>query len=661
MHLPSSCLAFATAMTLALAGAPTASVPANADFETCDTGGWTLTGSAFTVSSATTWWGGTYDQHGTCFLSGYLAHQDTATGIARSSVFTATDHLSFLIAGGYDPQHLHVALVRAADGAVLDRQTGYNSEQLARITWDTSEVRGQAVYLEVVDEATGQWGHLNLDDVRTSAVGDAGNGLTSVRLGSANQPGPTEGPAAARYAVDPLRPQYHYTPYQGWINDPVGLIQWRGTYQLFAQFNPASPFWGPMHWAHAQSPDSVHWTNAPVALTPPAPAGPSDTTGEWSGSAVADNGALRLFYTHYTDTAAHPGAIREQVWSATSTDGTTFTPGAGNPVIPGPPAEAEAGFRDPKVFRDPHDGLWKMVLGSGHGGAGKVLLYSSPDLRAWTYRGVLLSGDGSTGGMWECPNLIQVDGRWALLVSTNGGEHYFLGDFTGSTFTPTASGQLDSGPNFYAAQAFTDSSGRPLLVGWMNNGDAFDPNRLDGWSQAETITRQLSVRPDGTLGSAPVSQLDRLHGTQLARRGGTAVPTAAPVPIADGASLDLRTGFDLSRSSATTLGLTLFASSAERVILSYEPATRQLVLDTRNSGYGQGSVSHVTSAPDAQGRLNLRVLTDRSSIEVFTGDGRSLTARVYPRYTQSTGVTAFATGGEARLLPTEAWAMTSAW
>jgi sucrose-6-phosphate hydrolase SacC (GH32 family) len=631
--------------------------PANADFELCNTTGWTITGSAFSVSSATTWWGGTYDQHGTCFLSGYLGNADTATGTATSATFTATDQLSFLIAGGYDPANLNVELVRATDGAVLDRQTGDNSEQLARITWDTTRVRGQLVYLEAVDTATGSWGHLNLDDVRTSAVDDAGNGLTSVRLGSANEP--TAGPARARYAVDPLRPQYHYTPYQGWINDPVGLSQWQSRYQLFAQFNPASPFWGPMHWAHAQSPDDVHWTGEPVALTPPPPATPSDTTGEWSGSAIDDNGVLTLFYTHYTDTGAHPGATDEQIYSATSTDGVTFTPSAANPVIAGPPANSEAGFRDPKVFRDPHDGQWKMVVGSGNAGIGQVLLYSSPDLRSWTYRGVLYSGDPSEGSMWECPTLIQVDGRWVLTVSTNGGVHYFVGDFTGSAFTANTSGQVDYGPNFYAAQAFTDASGRALLVGWMNNGGAFDLNRLDGWSQSETITRQLSIEPDGSLGTQPIAAVDSLHTGTPAALGTTTITSSAP--IASGSGLDIHTGFDVSQSAASTVGLDLMASSAEKTVLSYDPASQLLTLDTTASGYGQGSVSQVKTVPDAQGQLHLRVLTDRSTIEVFTGDGRSLTARVYPRYTQSTGASAFATGGSAVLLPTTVWRMGSAW
>lgn len=415
-----------------------------------------------------------------------------------------------------------------------------------------------------------------------------------------------------------------------------------------------------MHWAHASSTDGVHWANLPVALTPSPPATPSDTTGEFSGSAVDDNGTLRLFYTHFTDTGAHPGAVAEQVWTAASTDGLTFTPSPGNPVIATPPADSETGFRDPKVFRDPHDGLWKMVVGSGHDGRGQVLLYASPDLRTWAYRGVLLNGDGTTGGMWECPNLIQVDGSWALLVSENGAEHYFLGDFDGSTFTPKTSGQLDGGPNFYAAQAFIDAAGRPLVMGWMNNGGAFDPNRLDGWSQSETVTRVMSVEPDGTLGTAPVPELAQLH-TGPATAGARVVRAGMTTPITAGDSLDVRAVFDIGRSTATGLGLKLMSSSAEGVLLTYDPKRQQLTLDTTKSGYGNGSVSIVTAPPDGNHQLGLRVLTDRSSIEVFTDNGAALTARVYPRYTQSVGVSAFAAGGDAVLTTDMAWSMGSAW
>jgi sucrose-6-phosphate hydrolase SacC (GH32 family) len=49
------------------------------------------------------------------------------------------------------------------------------------------------------------------------------------------------------------------------------VIQWKGQYHLFYQYNPHGPFWGTIHWGHAVSPDLVHWTDLPIALARPLP------------------------------------------------------------------------------------------------------------------------------------------------------------------------------------------------------------------------------------------------------------------------------------------------------------------------------------------------------------------------------------------------------
>ncbi|WP_454042274.1 hypothetical protein [Cellulosimicrobium sp. Marseille-Q8652] len=180
-------LATLLAATLALAGALVAAQPVtaaarptidNPSFETGDLTGWTVVeGQAFTdaaVSDATGWgWGCCFNPEGTHHLWGAAtAGGDTPTGRLRSSVFTlqGTGEISFLLGGGNDPANLYVALHRASDGAELMRATNTafaDSEQLGRVVWDASDHLGQELYLEVVDRASGGWGHLNLDDVRT--------------------------------------------------------------------------------------------------------------------------------------------------------------------------------------------------------------------------------------------------------------------------------------------------------------------------------------------------------------------------------------------------------------------------------------------------------------------------------------------------------------
>lgn len=647
--------------TLALLHAPpsyaAATAPQNPDFETGDLTGWTVVrGDTFSASNATTYWGGPFNQHGKDFLSGYITHGDDATGEVRSSGFRlSSDAVSFLIGGGWNPGKLYVALVRASDDKILLKQTGLDDEALVRITWDTRAWRGQDVYFRVVDDATGGWGHINADDFRTTDATTADNGLTFNRIGQANQP------SSANYAADPLRPQFHFTPYQGWINDPNGLIQWKGRHQLFAQFNPDAPKWGPMHWAHADSPDAVHWRNLPVALVPPPPASPGDTSGIFTGSSVNDNGTLTPIYTIFTDTGAHPGATPETVGIATSTDGLRFTPSSANPVIAGPPADSEAGFRDPNVFRDPTDGRWKMVIGSGHNGHGRAQLYSSTDLRTWQYVGVLAEGDGSTGGMWECPNFFPLGGKWVLMVSANATDYAYVGTYDGKHFTAEKVSRIDAGPDVYAAQHYRDDQGRDLLVGWMDFTVPKEISRLDGWVGAETVTRQLFLRPDGTVGSRPIDQLDSLHIGPPAMLHAAKVTDGATVSLGHGDALDARTTIDTAHSTATSFTLRLRASTAEGAELRYDLATHSLTLDTTKAGYAAGGTWSATAAPDKHGRLRLRVLIDRSSLEVFTGDGLALSARIYPRYQQSDQVTLSASGGDLDVTQAQSWRMGSSW
>ncbi|MFF8379280.1 glycoside hydrolase family 32 protein [Streptomyces sp. NPDC015661] len=626
-----------------------ASGPVNPGFETGDLTGWTVTdGTAFgpgAVSTATTYWGGPFHHRGGHHLWGYAAAGDDATGTLASSTFAAPTRLSFLVSGGWDPERLQVALVRDGDGARLLTQTGIDDEAYLRVVWDTTPWRGQAVHLEVVDRKTGGWGHINLDDVR---VGDAAarddNGLTFRTLGQANQPTATRDRTA-----DPLRPQFHYTPYQGWINDPNGLIQWRGRHQLFSQHYPGAPKWGPMHWAHADSPDAVHWRELPVALAPRAPATTADNSGIFSGSAVDDDGTLTVAYTRFTDAAAHPGATPETVEIATSADGTTFTPGT--EVISQPPPGSTAGFRDPKLFRDPVDGRWKMVVGSGDAGRGKVHLYASDDLRTWTYSGVLAEGDGTTGAMWECPDLFPLDGKWVLLHSTNEGgqslQRYAVGTYDGSRFTAERHGILDGGGDLYAGQSYRDDSGRRLMTAWMSDWNAKEPTRIGGWAGAQALHRELFLTADGRLGQRPVAAADTLaSGPSTTVKDKT---VQGSWRIGRGDAVRLRAVLDLTRTTADTVTLRLKASTAEATVLRYEKTTGTLTLDTTDAGYGTPATYTTHAVPAADGTLALDVLVDRSSVEVFTGDGAALTARTYPRYRESDAVE-FTTGsGRLRL------------
>jgi sucrose-6-phosphate hydrolase SacC (GH32 family) len=190
---------------------------------------------------------------------------------------------------------------------------------------------------------------------------------------------------------------------------------------------------------------------------------------------------------------------------------------------------------------------------------------------------------------------------------------------------------------------------------------AKEVSRLNGWTGAETVTRQLFLRPDGTVGSRPVPQLDDLHTGPPARRHATTVTDGATMSLAHGDALDVNATVDLAHSTARSFTLRLRASTAEGAELRYDLATHALTLDTTNVGYAAGGTWSVTAPPAGNGRLDLRVLIDRSSLEIFTGDGLALSARVYPRYQQSDGVELSASGGDLDVVQARSWRMGSSW
>ena len=86
------------------------------------------------------------------------------------------------------------------------------------------------------------------------------------------------------------RPKIHFSPEEGWMNDPNGMVYVDGVYHFFYQKYPYDTSWGPMHWGHSVTTDMISWEQLPAAL---APDQDYDRNGCFSGSAIeADNNCL---------------------------------------------------------------------------------------------------------------------------------------------------------------------------------------------------------------------------------------------------------------------------------------------------------------------------------------------------------------------------------
>lgn len=471
---------------------------------------------------------------------------------------------------------------------------------------------------------------------------------------------------------DPLRPVYHFTAPSNWLNDPNGLIHWKGTYHLFYQYTPDNPLGGLKHWGHASSKDLVHWRDHPIAISPTP--GSCDEDGIYSGCTVDADGTPMAFYSGVR-------GPNQLVCRASSDDDLmTWIKDPNNPVIDAPPDGLELvttddgtiHYRDPSVWRE--DDSWWMTVGTGiTGTGGAVLLYRSRDLANWDYVGPILIGDSSqrhpvwTGTVWECPQLFPLGDRHVLLISVWADERtyytaWMAGTYRDLRFTPEHTAILDPGC-FYAPQTFEDEQGRRIMFGWLREQRGRAAMASATWNGAMTIPWELSLGDDRRLRYRPVPELQVLrrdHRRVEHLELGPGHATMLPGLDGDTLELDVR----ITPGAARVVGLILRRSpdGSEETRIVFEPDNEALAIDRTRSSLDTTGDRERHEAPLALAdgeTLQLRVFVDRTIIEVVANGRVMLTERIYPTRADSLGVGVFAEGGNAIVERLDRWRMTA--
>jgi len=453
------------------------------------------------------------------------------------------------------------------------------------------------------------------------------------------------------------RPVIHFTPDSMWMNDPNGLVFLDGEYHLFYQHYPDSNVWGPMHWGHAVSTDLVHWQHLPIALYP-------DSLGYiFSGSAVVDinntsgfgtkeNPAIVAVFTYHDMAGEKAGRNDYQTQGiAYSTDkGRTWTKYDKNPVLKNP---GQRDFRDPKVIWHKESNKWVMTLASGD----HIAFYSSPNLKEWTFESEFGQGIGAHGGVWECPDLFElsVEGqsskKWVLLVSINPGgpnggsaTQYFVGDFDGHMFTNQSAETrwMDYGKDNYAGVTFSnipESDGRRILIGWMSNWQYAQVVPTLTWRSAMTFPRVLKLWQDDNgyvLHSTPVDEI------QLLREEKTEVTQTLvteekefnmPVP-SQPFPLEIIASFSIpAAGAATAFNIELYNDEGDKVIIGYDRIESKFFIDRTKSGLTDFSDdfpgSHYSAAIDKTSDIEVHLIIDAASVELFAQNGRIAMTEIY--------------------------------
>ncbi len=340
---------------------------------------------------------------------------------------------------------------------------------------------------------------------------------------------------------------YHLRSPRNWLNDPNGLCQFEGTYYFFYQYDHNWPTVDQKAWGLFSSPDLLHWTYQGVPLQPSIP---EDRHGVFSGSAFVERGAgeggtdqLRIYYTgnvvapvpghsHKDFDYVYAGREQNTITCVAKRDPQTGALAMGPRQVllrnSDYPEDLSCHVRDPKVWEQ--DGKRRMLLGARHiDTQGMCLLYESSDGIDWQLSHPIYS-QYSFGFVWECPNIVRLDGHEYLAISPQGLprlQDRWFNRWTPGYF-PLPEGkrlidtevvdertfvQWDFGHDFYAPQTFCDDAGRTILVGWMGTFDDHYTSVPDGldWWHCMTVPRVVTRRDDGHLLQNPVPELEALR------------------------------------------------------------------------------------------------------------------------------------------------------
>jgi len=440
------------------------------------------------------------------------------------------------------------------------------------------------------------------------------------------------------------RPQFHFTARSNWLNDPNGLVYYDGEYHMFFQHNPTGINWGNMHWGHAVSTDLIHWEELPIALSP-------DRLGTiFSGSGVVDwnnttgfqtgsNPPIVLIYTAAGgDSPESEGQPYTQCIAYSNDRGRTWSKYEANPVLP----HVVGQNRDPKVIWYEQRSCWIMCL---YLDGEEFALFSSPNLKHWTrLQTIHLAGAG------ECPDFfpLTVEGdsneKYWVFSAANG--RYLVGEFNGREFKAKEGPfHMELGANFYAVQTYSDipeSDGRRIQIAWMAGG--IYPGMP--FNQQISIPSALTLRrlPEGLrLCRYPVREIEKLRKKAYHWS-------------------------NLTLHAADHLLSTITGDLFEIELEVEEQASGEWGMRVRGAeiscSFDKRTISclgRTTPCPTRDGKLQLCILVDRTSIEIFANGGQTALASCFTPASTDVGLQMLVGSTTVNILTLDVYELSSMW
>jgi fructan beta-fructosidase len=241
-----------------------------------------------------------------------------------------------------------------------------------------------------------------------------------------------------------------------------------------------------------------------------------------------------------------------------------------------------------------------------------------------------------------------VDGkkRWVLIVNVNpgapakgSGTQYFVGDFDGHYFTPydRAAKWMDYGADNYAGVTWNNTGDKIILAGWMSNWLYAQVVPTQKWRSGLTIPRNLSLVNTGDsahaflLASKPIERLERLE-KWMGSENDKNITLSKPFVIKKKHGIK-PSRVQLNLDTARSFEIVLSNSQQEALIIGYDHAKRQYFMDRSRSGitnfHPDFAAKHVAPRFTSSPKMNLDIIIDKASIELFADNGLTVMTDLY--------------------------------
>lgn len=431
------------------------------------------------------------------------------------------------------------------------------------------------------------------------------------------------------------RPYFHMSSPIGWINDPNGFSLYNDEYHLFYQHHPYQTKWNNMYWGHCKTTDFIQWQYLPIAL---APDEDYDSFGCFSGSAIEHENQHILMYTgvrvevdEYSETHEY------QTQCIAFGDGINYKKLDNNPVIENdvlPEGSHKNHFRDPKIWKE--DGMFYAVVASkGKDGSGQIALFSSMDLKEWSFLNILASSNYRYGVMWECPDFFTLDNKYIMLLSPqemlekelefhNGNSTiYMLGEYNKNnySFKEEHVATIDYGLDFYAPQTLETEDGRRIMIAWMHSWDNYLYQDECKWAGMMTIPRELHI-VNNKLYQQPIKEIENYYANQKIYNN---VVCDRELELDDicGRAIDLDIKID--KGNYEYLSIEFAKNNLYKTTLTYNRKENILIFNRYLSGIRKDCIyERKINVKDQSGEINIRILLDKYSVEIFVNNGEQV-------------------------------------